>query len=88
MHLNDIVVFDYIPFPSDGDAIVNLFNGRTNVVIDYLFILLTNCVCLYLSFDFDCVIVAGIWPAPVSCFTGALCEFSKQSSSRAQKYCC
>jgi hypothetical protein len=32
----------------DGDALVELFNGHTNIVIDYLFILLTNCVCFYL----------------------------------------
>ena len=73
---------------SDGDALVDLFNGHTNIVIDYLFILLTNFFCFYLSFDFDCVIVAGTWPAPVSCFTGALCEFSKQRSSMAQSIAC
>jgi len=48
----------------DGDALVDLFNGQTKVVIDYLFILLINCVCFYLSFDFGCVIVAETLPAP------------------------
>lgn len=71
----------------NGDALVDLFNGHT-VLMDYLFILIANCICFYLSFDYGCVIVAGTWSAPISCFTGALCEFSKQSSSMAQSIAC
>ena len=69
----------------DGDALVVLFKRYTNV-IDYLFILLKTASVFIYRLIFVCVIVAGTWPAPLSCFTGALYECSKLICCNGAKY--
>jgi len=41
----------------DEDALIDLFNGHTNVVIEYLFILVTNCIC----FIYHLILAVLLW---------------------------